>query len=38
MRLTRSIFKRIIIWLYCRSLLPACAVSWAFRVFRLRVD
>lgn len=32
----RSIVKRVVMWTYCRRLLPARAVAWIFRVMRLR--
>lgn len=32
----RARLKRILIWLYCRGLLPRRVVDWLFRLFRLK--
>jgi hypothetical protein len=34
----RAALKRALMWLYCRELIPARAVTVAFRVFRLRAE
>lgn len=31
----RTTLKRLLIWLYCRGLIPARMVAWAFRFFEL---